>query len=304
MEIVYGIENLPEALRGGAVSLGKFDGMHLGHAKILHRVKEHAERLGVPALVLTFDPPPATLLTSSVAFPLCSLERKLELFRDFDLDGVVVVPTTLDFLRQSAAAFFFETLIETFRAQVVVEGENFSFGRDRGGNAEAMRRFGKQAGIEIELVESVRLGDRIISSSEIRHRLRSGDIRGANAMLQVPYRLSGTVVHGEHRGRTLGFPTANLGNVQTIVPKPGIYATLARFDETEHLAATHIGSNPTFGETPLKIEVFLLDFSGDLYGRTLYVDFLDHLRDIVRFESVDQLLRQMERDVEQVRRIF
>ena len=301
METVNGIERLPEHLRGGAASLGKFDGMHLGHSQILAQLKEHAERRGVPSVVLTFDPPPTVLLRSPPVQPLCTLERKIELLRDFNPDALVIIPTTPDFLRQSAETFFFETVVEKLRATVVVEGENFSFGHERSGNATAMLCFGKQVGIDIDLVESVRIDEKIISSSEIRRRLLAGDIRGANAMLTKPYRLSGDVIHGEHRGRTLGFPTANLGDVQTLIPKPGIYATSVQGEDGEYLAATHIGANPTFGETAMKIESFLLDFDGNLYGKTLHIDFLDHLRDVVRFESTDQLRRQMEHDIQQVR---
>jgi len=302
MKRIDGIEQLPEQLRGGVVSLGKFDGIHLGHAAILRRMKEYAERFGVPSLVLTFDPPPTALLSANATVPLCTLERKLELIRDFGIDAAVVVSTTSDFLRQSAEDFFFQTLVKRLQAKVIVEGENFSFGHARSGNAEAMRRMGQQAGIAVELVESVRLGKLIISSSEIRRQLLSGNICDVNAMLSKPYRLSGTVVHGEHRGRTLGFPTANLGGVQTIVPKAGIYATRAWVDGTEYLAATHIGTNPTFDETVPKIEVFLLDFDGDLYEKTLHVDFLDYLREIVRFGNVDELLRHIKRDVAMIRK--
>jgi riboflavin kinase/FMN adenylyltransferase len=300
MEIINGIERLSERLKGGVVSLGKFDGMHLGHSQILARVKEYAERLAVPSLVLTFDPPPTALLRSHPVQPLCTLERKIELLRDFGLDGIVVIPTTFDFLRQSAETFFFETLAGVLRAKVVVEGENFSFGHNRDGNAEAMQRFGKRAGIDVDPIKSVRIGERIVSSSEIRRQLLAGDICNANALLTKPYRLTGTVVHGEHRGRTLGFPTANLDNVQTILPKPGTYATLVHCDKGEFLAATHIGANPTFGESQQKIEVFLLDFNDDLYGKTLHIDFLDYLRTVVRFENIDQLRRQIEQDIRQI----
>ena len=300
MEIANGIECLSKYLRGGAVSLGKFDGLHLGHSRILTRVKEQAERRGIPSICLTFDPPPATLLSSHPVQPLCTLERKIELIREFELDGLVVIPTTLEFLHQSAETFFFDTLVESLRVKIIVEGENFSFGHNRDGNAEAMRCLGERAGIDIDPVESVRIDGRVVSSSEIRRQLMAGNVCGANAMLTKPYRLSGTVVHGEHRGRTLGFPTANLDNVGTIIPKPGIYATSVQYEDNRFLAATHVGANPTFGEKVLKIEVFLLDFSGDLYGKTLHVDFLDYLREIVRFESVDQLLRQMEHDIRRV----
>ena len=301
MEIVNSIERLPGHLRGGAVCLGKFDGMHLGHSRILTRVKEHAVQRNVPSLVLTFDPPPTTLLRPSPVQPLCTLQRKIELLADFELDGLVVIPTTLDFLHQSAEAFFFGTLVDKLRATVVVAGENFFFGHRRDGSAETMRRFGEKAGIDVDPVESVRIDRRIVSSSEIRRLLSTDDIRRVNAMLTKPYRLSGVVVHGEHRGRTLGFPTANLGETQTIIPKPGIYVTKARWEDGEFPAATHIGPNPTFDETVPKIEVFLLDFSGDLYGKTLHVDFLDYLRNPVRFENVERLLQQMELDVKHVR---
>ena len=302
MKRIEGIERFPEQLRGGVVSLGKFDGIHLGHAAILQRMKEHAKRLDVPSLALTFDPPPTALLNTNVTVPLCTLERKLELISDFGINAAVVVSTTSDFLRQSAEEFFFQTLVERFQAKVIVEGENFSFGHARSGNAEAMRLMGHRAGIAVELVESVRLGEQVVSSSEIRRQLLFGNIRGVNAMLSKPYRLSGTVIHGEHRGRTLGFPTANLGEIRTTVPKAGIYVTCAWVDGTEYLAATHIGTNPTFDETASKIEIFLLDFDGDLYGKTLHVDFLDYLREVVRFGNVDELLRQMEQDVAMIRR--
>ncbi len=301
MKLLNGVDDFPERLRGGVASLGKFDGMHLGHSRILERVREHAVRLGTPSFVLTFDPPPASLLGGNVSPPLCTLERKLELLRNFDLDAIVVVPTTIGFLQQSAASFFRETLVDKLAVKAVVEGENFSFGHGRSGNADALQRFGSEAGIEIDLVESVKLGETIISSSEIRRRLQHGDLKTVNAMLPQPFRLTGTVIDGEHRGRTLGYPTANLGDVQTIVPQPGIYATFAWLDGRRYAAATHLGANPTFGSTTSKIEVYILDFTGDIYGKTLHVDFLEHLRGIVKFESVDMLLHQMEQDVRRVR---
>lgn len=298
MQVFHDLDSFPPSLRGGAVSIGKFDGIHLGHALILQRLTGHAARLGVPAVVLTFEPAPIAVLRPDLdARPICTPERKIELIGRAHVDATVVFRTDLALLRQSAETFFFETLQRGLEARIVVEGRNFSFGRDRIGNVESIRHYGRWAGIEIDIVEPIRLGDEIISSSGIRRLLREGKIEQVNELMPQPYRITGTVVDGKARGRRLGFPTANLSGIETIIPKPGLYASLAHVDGRRHAATTHLGPNPTFGEELPKAEVFLHDFQGDLYGRRLDVDLLAYLREIVSFDSPEELVRQMERDV-------
>ena len=305
MQIIAELAALPETLRGGAISIGKFDGMHLGHSLIVNRLKSYAHQRQIPAILVTFDPPPAVLLRAEVDVqPICTLERKIELIRNFNIDAVVVIPTTRELLQQSAETFFYETIQNRFGAQVVVAGKNFSFGRDRIGTSDVIQLYGQWTGIEIDIVDPLQIGEERVSSSGIRRLIQSGQMERVNELMPLPYRMTGTVITGERRGRTLGFPTANLGNVQTISPKQGIYATATWIEGKRYGSTTHIGTNPTFDIAVPKIEIFVHDFGGDLYGKQIGVDFLALLREPVRFDSAETLVRQMHADVLRSRRIF
>ena len=298
MQIITDPTAVPEALHGGAISIGKFDGMHLGHSLIVQRLKSYAHQRQIPAILVTFDPPPATLLQPSADLkPICTLERKIELIRNVHVDAVVVIPTTPELLQQSAETFFYETIQNRFHTKVVVAGRNFSFGRDRIGTPNAIRLYGQWTGIEVDIVDPLQIGKERVSSSSIRRLIQTGQIERVNELMPSPYRMTGTVIVGERRGRTLGFPTANLGDVQTILPKQGIYATATRIEGKRYGSTTHIGTNPTFDVATPKIEVFVHDFDGDLYGQQIAVDFLALLREPVRFDSVEALVRQMHDDV-------
>lgn len=298
MQVLYDLDSFPASLQGAAVSIGKFDGIHLGHALIIHRLKTHAGKLNAPSIILTFDPPPVSILRPDLAYkPICSPLRKIELVKSFHVDAMIVCRTTRDFLEQSAETFFYQTLRDRMHARIIVEGNNFTFGRDRVGDSETIRHYGNWTGIDIDIVQPVRLGDRIVSSSGIRRLLHEGKIEQANELLSQPFQLSGQVDHGERRGRTLGFPTANLIGIETIVPKPGVYACVARIGRQRYAATTHLGSNPTFDGDQVKIEVFLHHFQGDLYGKRMNIDFHANLREVTRFDSKDQLIEQMHRDV-------
>ena len=298
MQIITEPTAFPEAFRGGAISIGKFDGMHLGHSLIVHRLKSYAHQRQIPAILVTFDPPPAVLLQPNANLkPICTLERKIELIRNFHVDAVVVIPTTTELLQQSAETFFYETIQDRFHTKVVVAGRNFSFGRDRIGTPDVIRLYGQWTGIEVDIVDPLQIGEERVSSSGIRRLIQEGQIERVNELMPSPYRMTGTVIVGEQRGRTLGFPTANLGDVQTILPKQGIYATVTRIEGKRYGSTTHIGTNPTFDVAVPKIEVFIHDFDGDLYGQQIAVDFLALLREPVRFNSAEALVRQMHEDV-------
>jgi len=292
------------ALHGGAVSIGKFDGMHLGHSLIVQRLKSYAHQRQIPAILVTFDPLPAMVLRPDADLkPICTLERKIELIRSFHVDALVVIPTTQELLQQSAETFFYETIQNRFQARVLVAGKDFAFGRDRIGTPDAVRLYGQWTGIEVDIVDPLQIGKERVSSSGIRHLIQEGHIERVNELMPLPYRMTGTVIAGEQRGRTLGFPTANLGGVQTVLPKQGIYATAAWIDGKRYGSTAHIGTNPTFDVSLSKIEVFIHDFNGDLYGQQIAVDFLTFLRELVRFDSADALIRQMREDVLHSRRI-
>lgn len=304
MQIITDLKTFPETLQGGAISIGKFDGMHLGHSLIVHRLKSYAHRCQIPAILVTFDPPPIVLLKPDADFrPICTLERKIELISNFHVDAVVVIPTTQELLQQSAETFFYEAIQNQFHAKVVVAGRDFSFGRDRIGTPDVIRLYGQWTGIEVDIVDPLQIGEERVSSSGIRHLIQAGQIERVNELMPMLYRMTGTVIVGEQRGRTLGFPTANLGNVQTILPKQGIYATVTWIEGKQYGSTTHIGTNPTFDIALSKVEVFVHDYDGDLYGVEIATDFLAFLREPIRFDSAPALIGQMQEDVSKSRRI-
>jgi len=302
MQIITDSAALSETLQGGAISIGKFDGMHLGHSLIVQRLKSCAQQWHIPAILVTFDPQPVAVLQPNDDIkPICTLERKIELIRTVQVDAVVVIPTTLELLQKSAETFFYETIQDRLCAKAVVAGKGFTFGRDRIGTPDAMRLYGQRTNVEVDIVDPLLIGDDRISSSGIRRLIQEGQIERANELMPLPYQITGTVISGEQRGRTLGFPTANLGDVQTVMPKRGVYATAAWIEGERYGSTTHIGTNPTFGVALPTIEVYIHDFDGNLYGWKISVDFLAFLRESVRFDSVDALIRQMNEDVLQSR---
>ena len=301
METITTIDRIPKHLCGGVLAIGKFDGMHCGHTLILARLRDHARKRGLPTVAMTFHPLPTQVLyPASGIRPLSTLEQKTELLAASGIDAMIVCPTDPAFLARSAEGFFDHVIRKTLETRVIVEGRNFCFGHNRIGTPEKLQTWCRATGITFEAVETITLNGEPVSSSRIRALLGGGNIPLANELLSRPYRLTGVVVTGEQRGRYLGFPTANLAEVETIVPKPGLYAATLRHDNRRYAAAVHIGDNPTFGQTPFKIEVFLIDFDGDLYGQTLRVDFLHRVRDAKKFASADELIAQMHRDIAEI----
>lgn len=304
MRLIRHLDDFTADLRGGAVSVGNFDGVHLGHARIIDRLIQAARAHDGPAIAFTFDPHPASILRPDrVPPPLTNTERKADLLGYLGVDAVVAYPTDAHFLDLSARDFFDRILVDTLDARAIVEGPNFFFGHDRRGNVEVLGQFCAEASLDFEVVEPYDMDGQIISSSRTRQCLVEGRVEEVAAMLTEPYRVHGMVVHGANRGASLGFPTANVDMVPTLLPKEGIYAGRGYIEGQPVPAAISLGPNPTFDEGKLKLEVYLLDFEGDLYGQLVEVDFLARLRDIERYDSVDELLAQMHRDVENTRRI-
>jgi riboflavin kinase/FMN adenylyltransferase len=304
MHLIRNLDDLPDSWHSGAVTIGNYDGVHRGHARIVERLLAMARRMSGPALVFTFDPPPARLLRPDHApAPLTWIQRKLELLEALGVEATVVYPTDRALLELGARQFFDEIIRDRLGARGLVEGPNFFFGHRREGNVETLGRFCQETGIALEVAEPVQFQGQPISSSRIRTAIAAGDVDAARQMLTEPYRIRGLVVHGAGRGATLGYPTANLDQVDTLLPAEGIYAGRVPVDGTDWPAAISIGPNPTFGDGRLKIEVYLIGFDGDLYDRTLEVDFLSRLRGVIRFDRVESLLAQMERDVETARHV-
>ena len=299
------LDELPEEMRGGAVSIGNFDGVHAGHAQIIGRLVAHARLLDRPAVVFTFDPHPARLLRPEVApEPLTWTERKAELLGELGVDAVVAYPTDEALLNLSAPEFFDLVIVQRLGARAVVEGDNFAFGHNREGTVEMLHQLAEPVGIETEVIAAVDVEGEAVSSSRIRRLLTAGEVTLVRRLLARPYRLRGRVVAGAGRGDSLGFPTANLADVDTLIPAEGVYAAVCPIEGRPQPAAVNIGSNPTFGETEVKLEAHLIDLRRSLYEETLELDFLARLRGTQKFADVDALRAQIGRDIDATRHIF
>jgi len=289
---------LPADLRGGAVTIGNFDGVHRGHARIVERLLARAAEVQGPAIVFTFDPHPVRLLRPQAAPPpLTWTERKSELLAELGVAAVIAYPTDEALLSLTAREFFDRIVRQELDARAMVEGPNFFFGHARAGNIDVLRTFCVEAGIGLEVVEPLLLGSEYVSSSRVRELIATGAIEEARALLTHPYRIRGMVTHGSRRGGKIGFPTANLDAIDTLLPAEGVYAAKAIISGGAWPAAVNIGPNPTFGEHALKIEVHLIGYQGSLYGQPLEVDFLRRLRGVQTFPSLDALKQQLALDV-------
>lgn len=281
-----------------AVAVGNFDGVHLGHAAIVSALRSAAARLAVPALALTFDPHPAAVVRPATApETLTTPARRAELLLRLGLDAVLVQPADAALVALGAEEFYDEVLRRRLGAAAVVEGVDFRFGAGRAGDVPLLATLCRRDGVALEVVPPVVVGGLPVSSSRLRSLVAAGRVREAADLATAPHRISGRVVAGKRRGATLGFPTANLAEIATLVPGTGVYAARVAVAGTGHAAAVHVGPNVTFGEAETSVEVHLIGFAGDLYGSPLDVDFLDRLRDTRRFASIDDLKRQLAADV-------
>jgi riboflavin kinase/FMN adenylyltransferase len=312
MRVVRNLEDVAQVSDGSVVTIGAYDGVHLGHQRVLHLVRELATVRRLDAAVVTFDRHPAQVVRpESAPKLLTNLDQKLELL---DATGDVDVCCVLTFdeerSHETAEEFVTEVLVEKLRARLVVVGEDFHFGYKRGGSVPLLGRMGAELGFEVLGLGLVAVdadpGGTIYSSTRIRELLREGDVADAARLLGRPHEVRGTVVEGDRRGRTLGFPTANLAVPSEIcLPADGIYAgTFVAADEVVRPAAISLGRRPTFYEhaDASLLEAYVLDFDGDLYGQHAKVRFAERLRGEQRFDNVDELVAQMGRDVDATRR--
>lgn len=300
------ISLLPTELMGGAISIGNFDGVHLGHSALLGQLRDMADKLGGPAIAVTFDPHPVELLRPEFApTPLTNMQMRADRMQPLGIDALVVCQTSQSLLKRSAKDFFDAVISRRLGAKGIVEGPNFYFGRDRGGDIQLLEKLATASGMQFQIAEPREIEGLMISSSEIRSSLTKGDVQRASLMIGCPHQIVGTVTTGAQRGRTIGFPTANLSEVKQVIPALGVYAGWSEISGTPLPAAIHIGPNPTFeSNETVKVEVHLLDYAGDLYGKEISVGFTHRIRDIKKFESIEELTRQLQQDVEQVRTVL
>ncbi len=306
MITIENVRDFPAEARGSYVTVGNFDGVHRGHQRLISRLRAKADQAHVPALAITFDPHPVTLLRPEMApVPLVWPAREIELLKKAGASRVAVFRTGPWLLELSAREFFDQVLCQQLGARGLVEGPNFAFGHDRQGNVHSLARWCAESAMDFEVVEAEETEGRLVSSSLIRQFVTEGQVGEATRFLGHPHRIRGVVAHGAGRGAGLGFPTVNLDGIDTLIPADGVYAALAWIEgqTSAWKAACNIGPNPTFGEQVRKVEAHLIGFAGDLYGKSVELDFLKRLRGTKKFSSLDELLKQIRADIDETRQI-
>ena len=306
MNVIYDLEKLERPLTNPVLTIGNFDGVHKGHLVLFDKVKERAEAIHGQSAVMTFEPHPIRVMKPGNGPPLITpMKEKLNLISKTAIDTIFCISFTEKFASISAEGFVKDILLDKIGIREVVVGYDYSFGHARKGDISLLREMGENLGFEVHVVEPIYIKNKLVSSTSIRKLIREGNLSDARAFLGRDYQISGTVVKGQNRGgRLLGFPTANLKVIDELIPIKGVYAVKVVIDDNTYNGVTNIGYNPTFGENALSVETHVLDFSGDLVGKTIKLSFLERLRDEVVFKSVEELSHQIAEDIRLAKKMF
>ncbi|MFB6992196.1 bifunctional riboflavin kinase/FAD synthetase [Streptomyces sp. NPDC056178] len=299
-----GLEDIPQDWGRSVVTIGSYDGVHRGHQLIIGRAVERARELGVPSVVVTFDPHPSEVVRPGSHPPLLAPHhRRAELMAELGVDAVLILPFTTEFSKLAPADFIVKVLVDKLHAQLVIEGPNFRFGHKAAGNVRLLTEFGETYDYGVEVIDLYVSGEagggEPFSSTLTRRLVAEGDVAGAAEILGRPHRVEGIVVRGAQRGRDMGFPTANVETLpHTAIPADGVYAGWLNVDGEAMPAAISVGTNPQFDGTERTVEAYAIDRVGlDLYGLHVSVDFLAYVRGMLKFDSIDELLVAMAADV-------
>ena len=309
MKIIERIEDIDKPFPNAVITIGNFDGVHIGHQSLFHEVILKAASLNGTSVAMTFDPHPLRVLTRRRHPPLITLnEQKRELIAATELDVLLIVPFTKEFASISATDFISDLLVERIGMKAIIVGQDYSFGKNREGDIDLLQTLGRRFGFEVILADWINASQRNegrISSTRIRELVAEGDILRAKKLLGRNYQIRGTVVEGRNRGgKLLGFPTANLALQDELCPKTGIYAVTVEWDSRTYRAVANIGYSPTFDDHLFTVEVHVLDFDQDIYGQKIKVNFLKRIRDEIKFESITALSDQIRDDIAVARRLF
>ncbi len=306
MQVIRGIENIKAPFKEPVLTIGNFDGVHLGHQEIFHRVIERARRTGGVAIVFTFEPHPIRVVRPGGGPPLITLyEQKVELIERYGIDVLICADFTPDFARIPAREFIRGLLVERIGMKEIMVGYDWAFGRNREGNIGLLIEMGAQLGFQACVLGPYSIEGIPISSTQVRQLVQEGGVVTAAKLLGRPYQVKGRVVRGRDRGgRLVGFPTANLKLVDELWPKKGVYAVTVEYAGQTYKGVANIGHNPTFGDNELSVETHLLDFSGDIYGQTIRLNIIERLRDEKRFPGPEDLHAQIAADIERSRTIL
>lgn len=303
MKIIRGLKNVSERFPNPVLTLGNFDGVHLGHQAIFKQVVERARKINGTSIVFTFEPHPLKVLAPERSPRLLNtFDGKMKLLSSAGIDVVVCAEFTRDFAEQDPEDFAQKILHKTIGVKEVYVGYDYAFGKSREGGVESLKKMGQACGFSVSVVEAVRVNDVVASSSAVRDYISAGSVEKAAELLGRNYSIEGKVVHGSHRGRDLGFPTANLNTPNELLPAYGVYAVYAAVDGRSFQGVASIGVRPTFEAGPLSVEVYLFDFEGNLYGKQMEVSFVSFLRTEQKFPDVLSLISQMRKDVEEAKK--
>jgi riboflavin kinase/FMN adenylyltransferase len=301
MRVFQSLSTLPK-FKNAVITIGSYDGVHAGHQEIIKQVNALAKKVSGESVLITFHPHPRLVI-----FPddkslklITSVNEKIEVLRQFGIDNVVIVPFTKEFAAQSPREYVEDFLVKNFQPNSIVIGYDHKFGKKRAGDIGFLKSLAEANHYQVVEIQKHEVDDIAVSSTKIRDAILNGDIEKANSFLQYPFVLSGQVIHGKKIGTEIGYPTANLEveRQSKIIPKAGIYAVYVRYNEERYKAMLYIGNRPTLNGQDQSIEVNLFDFNADLYGRTLYVEFIAHIREDAKFDSLEELQVQIGKDKE------
>ena len=305
MELIRGIHNIARRHRGCVLTIGNFDGVHLGHQEVLNGLKSRANSLGLASTVMTFEPHPQELFLGQQApARLSRLREKLRLLENYDIDRLLCVRFNQQFATLSAPEFIEQLLVNKLGVKFLVVGDDFRFGHDRTGDYNMLVKAGQQYDFEVVSTQSLKLANARISSTLIRQKLAAGEIATAQKMLGHPYTISGRVRHGDKKGRTIGFPTANIALERKVSPLHGVYAVEVVLDGGSYSGVANIGQRPTVNGSRMQLEIHLFDFQQDIYGKTIDTQVLHKIRDEFKFDSFEQLKQQIAKDAVEAKAFF
>jgi len=307
MKVIYGVGKVKVSFKKPIVTIGIFDGVHLGHKFIIKKLIDKAKKINGTSVVLTFDPHPKNILRPKKYLPLLiSIEHRVKLLRDLGVDVCIIEEFSQGFSRLSPEGFIRRLFVKTIKPQEVFVGSGFTFGRSASGDIDLLRELGRQHNFKVNEVLPIKIGKEIVSSTSIRRLIRQGDLHKASKFLGREVSILGKVRRGRNIGRLLGYPTANIYPCGEIIPPTGVYAARVNFDKKKRLAAmAYIGSRPTYNKKVkdrcFDIEVHIFDFKKKIYGRYIEIEFLKEMRDERKFSSQEELKKQIEKDQKAVK---
>jgi riboflavin kinase/FMN adenylyltransferase len=304
MRIFRGTENI-EGLKSPVLALGNFDGIHLGHQAILKKVIERASDIGGLSAAFTFDPHPVKVLAPERYLPLITpTEKKIKLMEKLGLSAAICAEFNQDFANLHPRSFIKDILIDRIGTKEVVVGFNYSFGRGREGGIDSLHAMGEEYGFRLHVVEPVKVGGVVVSSSKVREAIWAGNVRLASVLLGRPYGMEGVVVTGRRRGKRLGFPTANIETRGELYPKSGVYAATVILKGKMYRAVANVGKHPTFPEDPFSVEAHIFEFDSEIYGEDVEILFIERIRDDVAFPTPEALSEQIRQDAIRAKEIL